>query len=206
MSPADLFHDKRFWIAVAAVALLTTPGVWWMLRSRHREEVRSALNGHPPFQNPALELSFPSVVPDSPENRELLQPGVRLGLWSLRTNRRRRSEMEVRLSDDARLLFSQVGTRIIATFKAGIREVIEVEEIRETFPTRQVRFRYVWRTVHPAAAVLGPEVPAQGQVYEGDALLFYRNERWNVLHWTTATLADALARFQILDPVPPEDP
>ena len=66
------------------------------------------------------------------------------------------------------------------------------------FPSRRARFQYEWETLHPAVGVLGEATPQAGAVYEGEALLSYEQDRWNVMHWSMAGLDQALARFRAL--------
>jgi hypothetical protein len=95
-----------------------------------------------------------------------------------------------------------VGDRVVAAFKVGTREVTGILELREIFPTRQVRYRYRWTQFQSASEVLGEQRPKLGEEYEGEALLHHEDDQWRVMHWTTPDYDRAVAQFQILEIAP----
>ncbi|MBI4465031.1 MAG: hypothetical protein HY647_10030 [Acidobacteria bacterium] len=204
MLDRSLFQKKPFWVAVAAGALVLALLLVWAIRSYQRAQVRNLLNEHPAFQNPPLAVSFPRLLPEDAPVSEVLEPGVSLGLWTLRRRAGEPPAWEVRLSERGLRWFSQVGNQIVATFRLGTRQVIRVTSLGGNYPSRSVRFQYVWKAAHPAVGVLGEAAPQIGQVYEGDALLFYEQDRWKVMHWSTPELDQAVARFRALG-LPPSD-
>jgi hypothetical protein len=196
-------HDKRFWLA-AGTAILVLAGLgWWGRHSYRRGQARDALNSFAPFQRPPLDIQFPEVLAASARNREILQAGVRNGIWTLHQHGSNPNAMEVLLTSQGQRWFSVVERQIVATFIAGNREATEVLAVNEIFPSRQIRFRYRWKEFHPAsAAVLGQELPAVGKEYAGDAVLFYENNRWRLMQWDTPEFDAAVARFKGLEPAP----
>jgi hypothetical protein len=195
----SLLRNPRVWVAIGAAVVVLAAVVWWGVRSHRRSEALDALNSFAPFVSPPLDIQFPEVVAATEKNMEVLQMGFRNGVWTLR--KRNPSAMEVLLTNQGQRWFSAVERRIIATFKAGNREATEVISLSETFPTRQIRFRYRWRQFHPgSAAVLGKDLPSLGNEYEGEAVMFYENNRWQLKHWNTPDFDDAMARFKSLEP------
>ncbi|MBI1955491.1 MAG: hypothetical protein HYS38_03770 [Acidobacteria bacterium] len=202
MLSRSVFQEKKFWVAVGACALAVILGGLWARRSLQRAQVRNLLNEQAGFRSPALEITFPRRVIDNKASDELLQPGVRLGFWTLYRHQGSPDFWEVRLTERGRRLFSVVGNQILATFRIGTREVTKVAELQGSSGSRQVRFRYVWKELHPDLAVLGAAAPAPEREYEGEALLLYENDRWRVLHWSTPELDEAVARFRTLPAAP----
>lgn len=198
MPGRSLFRRKQVWAAAAAMVLALTLAVVWTVRGFQRAELRDLLNTHPPFQTPPLEIVFPRLVVETDASREVLDPGVRMGLWRLWRRGGQPAVLEVRLTDRGYRLFSVVGNQIIATFKAGTRQVTTVQELGGVFPSRRARFRYVWKNLHPDIELLGPAAPQVGKEYDGEALLSYEKDRWNVLHWSTPGFDEAVARFRRL--------
>jgi hypothetical protein len=198
-----LARDKRFWaVAGAAVVVAFLLGLW-AVRAYHQSQSRELLNEFAAFEHPPLEIMFPRVVVSSDTSKRILEPGVRAGAWMLRERAGTSSSgpraLEVLLSDQGQKWFSVVGNVVIATFEAGTREVTRVSEIKETFPSRQVRFEYRWRELHPATAVLGVELPATGREYQGEAVFFYENNGWRLMHWSTPEFDQAVAQFKGLE-------
>ncbi len=204
MLPSLLFQQKRFWAALAAGVLVLVSGGWWAARSYRRAEVRAVLNAHAPFRTPPLELMLPRVLVEDSASRALLEPGVRQGLWVLQPPSVQRSAFEIRLTGQGQRLFSVVGDQIIATFTIGSREVTYLDDLEENFPSRRARFRYVWKALHSRIGLLGAP-PEIGREYAGEAWLFYENNRWKVLRWTTPELDEVVARFRGL-PSPADRP
>ena len=202
MLPVAQLQQKKFWIRVGVCALVVIVGGLWARRSIQRSQARNLLNEQAGFRSPALEVSFPRLVTANPASEELLQPGDRLGLWTLHRRQGPPDSLEVRLTDRGRRLFSVVGNQILATFQIGTREVTRVVELQGSSGSRRVRFRYAWKDLHPNIEVLGTTAPELGTEYEGEALLLYENDRWHVLHWTTPQLDDAVGRFRTLKPAP----
>ena len=202
MLSRSVFQEKKLWIAVGACALAVILGGLWARRSLQRAQVRDLLNEQAGFRSPALEITFPRRVVYNTASEELLQPGVRLGLWTLHRPQGSPDSGEVRLTDRGRRLFSVVGNQILATFRIGTREVTKVVELEGNSGSRQVRFHYVWKDLHPDLEVLGAAAPAPEREYEGEALLLYENDRWRVRHWSTPELDDAVARFRTLPAAP----
>ena len=177
--------------------LVATSLVFWTRRSLRRAEMLRVVNEQVGFRNPPLQAMFPRVVPDTPANRTLLEPGARLRLWSLHPRSENPALLEVRLTSAGLRLFTGAGSQFMAIVGAGSREATQVLDIRGDDRNRQVRFRYRWTQLHPAAGIFGDAAPEIGREYEGEALLAYENERWRVLHWTTP-LEEAIARFRTL--------
>lgn len=203
VAPALLGY-KKLWVAAVSgllvLALLSVGAV----RSWQRTQVRNLLNGQPAFRNPPLEVSFPRLLKDNEQVQEVLEPGVSLGLWSLRRRRDKSAVWEVQLSERGLRWFSQVGNQIVATFQLGTRQASRVTELGGNYPSRNARFQYVWRALHPAIGVLGEAAPQMEQVYEGEALLSYEQDRWKVMHWSTPELDQVVARFRALESAPSE--
>ena len=196
--------NQRFWLGIAAGALVVAGAAWWAVGSYRRGQARDGLNAFGAFQRPPLELLFPRLVMDTEASRKILEPGVEAGIWTLHqrggNSRSASHSLEVRLTDQGQRWFSVVGNQVVATFAAGTREVTRVVELNEIFPSRQVRFLYRWRGFHPGSAVLGAELPEVGKQYEGQALFLYETDGWRVMHWTAPEFDHALARFKELEP------
>lgn len=182
--------------------LLHVLGILVAWRSVQRGQARDLLNEQTGFRSPALEVTFPRLVIANLESEELLEPGVHLGLWTLRPRQDQSDLLEVQLTDRGRRSFSLVGNQIIATFPIGTRAVSQVVELRGSSGSRQVRFRYAWKSLHPDAEVLGSAAPEPDREYEGEALFLYENNRWKVLHWATPDLDNTVARFRTLMSAP----
>jgi hypothetical protein len=193
-------RDKRVWIAGLSTAALLAVLIIWAVRSHRRAEARDALNQYAPFSNPALELAFPQVALDTPEARDLLEGGVRRRMWTLHSLNGPSPSIEVRLTREGYRWFSLVRSRVVAAFKVGNREVTRILTLKEIFPTRQVRYRYRWTRFQSAGDVLGEERPQVGKEYEGEALLHFENDKWNVMHWTTPDYDRVVDRFGLLEP------
>ena len=196
----DPAYRRRFLIATGSGLLAVVLLFFWVGRSRRYAEMQGVLNAQEAFHNPALGIMFPQIVGDTPAHRGMLEPGTRLRYWIIRPmsrdpERPSPERMEVRVTDSGRRLFTPVGDQILATFKAGVREVTRILSIEGGDQTRQVRFRFRWTELHPGVAVLGDAMPESGREYEGEALFSYENEQWRVLHWTTP-LEDAIAQFR----------
>ena len=171
MLSRSVFQEKNLWITVGACALIVILGGLWSRRILQRAQVRNLLNEQSSFRSPALEITFPRRMVYNTASEELLQPGVRLGLWTFHRHQGPPDSGEVRLTDRGRRLFSVVGNQILATFRIGTREVTKVVELKGSSGSRQVRFRYVWKELHPDTEVLGAGAPAPGGGYEGEGLL-----------------------------------
>jgi hypothetical protein len=193
-----LIYDKRFWAATGASLLLLAALIGWGVRSHQRSRMQQALNAFAPFHTPPLELAFPQIIADSAAARAILEPGVRKGLWTLRRLGGNPPTVAVMLSSQGERWFSVVGKQVVATFQAGSRQATAILDLEDTFPSRRVRFRYVWQTLHIGTNVLGPEMPLLGTEYEGDAIFFYENDQWRLLHWTTPQFDFAVKRFKTL--------
>ncbi|MBI4441755.1 MAG: hypothetical protein HY649_00110 [Acidobacteria bacterium] len=197
-----MLGNRKLWAACAAGALALALLSVWAVRSYQRVQVRNLLNDNPAFRNPPLEVSFPRLLPqllmDSGAVSEILEPGVAMGLWSLRRRGSQPPSWEIQLSERGRQWFSPVGNQIIAVFRLGTRRVLRVTELSGSFPSRSARFQYVWETLHPAVGVLGEAAPQAGAVYEGESLLSYEQDRWKLKHWSMIGLDQALARFRAL--------
>jgi len=198
MLPGWLFHSKKLWVAVGAGVLALVLVSVWSLRTYRRAQVRDLLNAHAPFQSPPLEVSFPRFVLADSGSRDVLEPGLRMGLWSLEPRSGEPAVWEVRLTNRGHRWFSQVGNQIVATFKLGTRKVSRLLNLGGTFPRLRAQFRYAWTSLHPSAEVLGASAPELARNYEGEAWLFYEQDRWKVLYWSTPELEQALARFRSL--------
>jgi hypothetical protein len=190
--------NRSFWITVLVVAILVTALGFWSVRAYRRSQSRSLLNSFAPFQNPPLGLVFPRVLAATDSSRQVLAAGVREGVWGVSERAGRSPSLEVWLTVQGQKWFSIVGSELVATFKAGRRQVTEVESIEQTFPSRLVRFRYIWQEFHPGTAVLGSGMPEPNREYAGEALLLYEGEEWRVMHWTTPDYDEAIARFKNL--------
>ena len=193
-----LIYDKRFWAATGASVLLLAALIGWGARAYQRSRMRQALNTFAPFHTPPLEMVFPQTMADNAASRALLESGVRKGLWTLRRLGGNAPVVEILLSRQGQRLFSVVGKQVVATFQAGTRQATAILDLEDTFPSRRVRFRYAWKTLHPGTSVLGAEVPIIGTDYEGDALFFYEDDQWRLLHWTTPQFDSAVRRFKTL--------
>ena len=202
MLSRSVFQEKKLWITVGTCTLAVILGGLWARRSLQRAQGRNLLNEQAGFRSPALEITFPRRVIDNNTSNELLQPGVRLSLWTLHQHQGSMEYWEVRLTDRGRRLFSVVGNQVLATFRIGTRAVTRIVELEENSGSRQVRFRYVWKELHPNLEVLGAAAPAPEREYDGEALLLYENDRWRVRHWSTPELDDAVARFRTLSSAP----
>ena len=152
-------RDRRTWMAIGAGAVVITALAVWAVGSYRRAQARETLNTFAPFQSPPLEIQFPRVVLDSVESRRTLAAGVQNGVWTLHERGSKPPTVEVRLTDQGQRWFSVVGTHVVATFKGGTREASEVFELTDTFPSRDIRYRYVWTALHPATIVLGSILP-----------------------------------------------
>jgi hypothetical protein len=86
----------------------------------------------------------------------------------------------------------------VATFKAGARRVTRVVGLGNIFPTRTVRFRFIWTELHPGTVALGTGLPVIGEEYEGEALFFYERDEWRILHWSTPEFEQAVSQFKTL--------
>ncbi len=175
--------------------LLLAALVGWGVRTYQRSRMQQALNTFAPFHTPPLELAFPQIVADNAAARAILEPGAKEGLWTLRSSG---GNVEVLLSSKGQRWFSVVGGQVVATFKAGTRQATAILGLEDTFPSRRVRFRYAWKALHPGTSALGAEVPLVGTEYEGDALFFYENDQWRLLHWATPQFDSAVGRFRTL--------
>lgn len=193
-----LFRQRKFWAACGIAVLLVITAYVWTVRSLRRAEVRERLNAQIAFRNPALEVMFPRQVIDTPAGRELLAPGDRLGLWALQPRSGNPAVLEVLVTNAGWRLFSVVGNQILATFRAGHREVTRVLDLKGDSRRLQVRFQYRWLELHPRIGVLGDAAPEIGREYEGEAFLEYEKERWKVVYWDTP-LEQAIARFRALE-------
>lgn len=202
MQLPSVTRKKKFWVAAGTCALLLILGVLWARRSIQRAEVRDLLNRQTGFRNPALEVAFPRRVVNNSTSEALLQPGVHLGLWSLHRSAGSADFVEVRLTERGRRVFSVVGNQVLATVRAGTREVIGLLELRGNSGSRQAHFRYVWKQLHPDLAVLGDSAPVAGREYEGEALFLLENGRWKVVHWATPEWDQAVGRFRTLASAP----
>jgi len=191
----DPAYRRRFLIAAGSGLLVLVLLVFWVGRVRRYAEMQRVLNAERAFHDPALGIMFPQILRDTPAHRELLEPGASLRYWIIRPMGSDPEKMEVRVTDTGRRLFTPVGNQVLATFKAGVREVTRILSIDGGDQTREVRFRYRWTELHPGVAVLGDSTPESGQEYEGEALFFYENEQWRALRWTTP-LEDSIARFR----------
>ncbi len=200
MSTPAWLRDPRAWAAGGISLLLLASLLFWAIRAHQRTEARDTLNAYEPFSNPPLELLFPASVADQPGASDLLEPGSRERIWAVRQRGGRVPSLEVRLTSDGRRWFSTVGNRIIATFKAGERSVTRILSLGGTFPSRQIGFEYSWSSLHPAMKIFGEDAPAPGETYEGEALLYYENDAWRVLHWSTPDFDHAVERFRSLAP------
>ena len=198
----SLIRDKRVWTAILTSVVLLAGLLVWAVRSYHRAQARDGLNEFAPFENPALALSFPSVVLANESARKLLEGGVRQRIWTLHPRGGTPPSLEVRLTNEGQRWFSVVGNQIVATFKTGTREATRVLELEEIFPTRQVRYHYQWKQLQFASGVLGEELPEIGKEYEGEALFHYENGQWRVMHWTTPLYDQAVNQFKALQPAP----
>lgn len=194
----DLLRNRPLWLAAVATLLLTSAGAWWGVRSYQRSQVRELLNQFAPFRNPALEVQFPASVAASGAHRALLEQGQRAGFWIVRETNNGQS-LETRITREGQRYFSTVGQRIVAGFSAGRRTVTEIDSLDGEFPSRRVRFRYVWTELHPALVILGGAAPETGKEYAGEALLFYENDDWKFLHWMAPEFEAAQNRFNALD-------
>ena len=190
-----LLRLRKFWAACGIGVLLVITAYVWTVRSLRRAEVRKELNAQIAFRDPALEMMFPRQVSDTPANRELLAPGDRLGLWALRARSGNPAVLEVLVTNAGWRLFSVVGNQILATFRAGHREVTRVLDLKGDSRRLQVRFQYRWLELHPRIGVLGEAAPEVGREYEGEAFLEYENDRWKVVYWDTP-LEQAIAHFR----------
>ena len=193
----NLARSRNFWIGLGIVAVLIAAVTFWSVRSYRRDQARDVLNHFSPFQSPPLELVFPRVVAASDTSRQVLAAGVREGVWGV-SERGGGRALEVWLTTDGQKWFSVVGNQMVATFRAGSREVTDVTELEQTFPSRRIRFRYVWHDFHPGAAVLGAAMPEAGKQYEGEALFLYEGDQWRVMHWSTPEYDEALDQFKTL--------
>ena len=209
MNVGVLLRNRKLWAASAAGTLALILFSFWAVRSYQRAQVRNLLNENPAFRNPPLEVSFPRLLPqllmDNRQVAEVLEPGVSLGLWTLRRHNSQPPAWEVQLSERGRRWFSPVGNQIVAVFRLGTRRIVRVTELGGTHPSRSARFQYEWVTLHPAAGVLGEATPEIGTLYDGEALLSYEEDRWKVMHWSMADLDHTLARFRALQSPPRGD-
>src|SRR3990170_5696019 len=114
----SLFRDKRVWAALLSAVVLLAGLVLWAVRSYHRAQARDGLNEFAPFANPALDLTFPSIVLENDASREILEAGVRQRYWTLHPRGGATASLEVRLTNQGLRWFSVVGNQVIATFKA----------------------------------------------------------------------------------------
>ena len=192
-------RDRRIWVAVGTGAILVAALAVWAVHSYRRAQARDTLNTFAAFQSPALEIQFPRIVLDNVESRETLAAGLQNGVWTLHERGSKPPSVELRLTDQGQRWFSVVGNQIVATFKAGRRQATEVVELMDTFPSRQIRFRYVWTELHPASVVLGENLPTVGHQYDGEAVLFYQNSHWRLMQWNTPEFDQAVAHFQGLE-------
>lgn len=175
------------------LALLVTGG-WWLWRAHQWAEVRDILNRSAPIISPPMELQFSARRRDTPGNRELLQPGLAAGFWVIRASSRA-GELEVLLTREGQRYFSVVGNSIVAGFHAGTRLVTDIDSIEKFDTTRKAVFRYTWTSLHPAAAVLGSDVPATGRLYTGEAMLVRSDDRWRLAHWSMPDFEQLLRKF-----------
>jgi hypothetical protein len=199
----DAMRDKRFWAAVLILVAVLTGAIFWGVRAHQRSQARDELNAFTPFQEPAPDLSFPSVVIDTAEARRILEPGVRAGIWSLRERGGAPPALVVTLTNKGQYWFSGVGRQIVATFKVGTREATRVLQLKGVYPNREIRFEYVWKQFHTASAIFGSKLPELGTRYEGDAMMLYENDAWRVLQWTTPVIDEAVGQFRSLQAAPP---
>jgi hypothetical protein len=195
---SDLLRDKRLWAAVGAAVLLITLLTFWAIRSHQRAEMRDALNAFAPFHSPPIELQFPRFVLEDDTSRRELFVGAREGIWKLHPVGGQRPAWEVRLTDQGMRWFSIVGNRVVGTFTAGTRQVTRVIALDDTFPSRHVRFRFVWTRLHPGVVALGSLKPVMGTEYQGEATLYHEGEEWRILHWTAYEFDRAVAQFNAL--------
>ena len=192
-----LLRQRMYWIAAGIVLLLAVAAPIWTVRSLRRAEMQKQMNAQVGFRDPGLEVMFPLRVSDTPANRSLLAPGVRQGFWRLQPRSDPSGLLDVRVTNAGLRLFSVVGGQILATFRAGNREVTRVVALQGDSRHRQARFHYRWRAIHPGVAVLGDGAPELGREYEGEARLELQNDRWRVNHWTTP-FDESVARFRDL--------
>ncbi|MBI3894323.1 MAG: hypothetical protein HY313_00180 [Acidobacteria bacterium] len=202
MRSGSQFQPKKFWITVGLGASALLAGGFWSLRSIERSQIRNLLNEQIGFRSPALEVTFSRRVIANSASQELLQPGVRQGLWTLHHRQGPQDSLEVQLTERGHRFFSVVGRQILATFQVGTREVTRVIDLQRSSGSRKVRFRYEWKSLHQNIAVLGVMAPELHKEYEGEALLLQENDQWKVLHWTTPQLDDVVARFRALKSAP----
>jgi hypothetical protein len=194
----SLMRNPKVWAAVATVTIVITALTWWSIRSYRRSQVRDVLNQHAPFHNPPLGLSLPRIVAAGDGARQVLTAGVRGGVWGATDRTSPSQSLELWLTPQGQKWFSLVNNQVVATFKAGRREVTEVIELEQDFPGRRIRFRYAWQDLHPGVAVLGSAMPEIGREYEGEALFLYEGESWRVMHWTTPDYDAAVSQFKTL--------
>jgi hypothetical protein len=194
-----LLRDRRFWAAVGAVALLIVLLTFWAVRSYQRAQARDALNAFAPFQSPPMELQFPRFVVENDASRQVLAAGAREGIWTLHALGGKPPVWDVRLTNQGQRWFSVVGKQVVATFKAGARRVTRVVALENmSSATRSVRFRFVWTGLHPGSVALGTGTPMIGEEYEGEALFFYEQDKWRILHWSAPEFEQAVSQFNTL--------
>lgn len=198
MWDSALLRDKRVWAALGAGALLIVLSGFWAVRSYQRAQARDALNAFAPFHSPPLEMLFPRFVIENQASRQALAAGGREGVWRLHPLGGSPPVWEVRLTDQGLRWFSVVGKQVVATFTVGRREVTRVVALKNTFPSRRVRFRFVWTELHRASVVLGAGKPEIGREFEGEALLYYGGEGWRILHWTAPEFDREVSQFNSL--------
>jgi hypothetical protein len=197
-----VLQDKRVWAAALSAVVLIAGLVLWGMRSHNRSVALEGLNGFPPFENPAFDLSFPRTVVDNASARSVLEPGERRRIWTLHPIGGTPAALEVRLTNQGQRWFSLVNNQVIATFKAGSRQAIRILVLDDVFPRRHVRFRYRWTHLHDASAILGPMAPEIGVDYEGEALFLFEKDAWRLMHWTTPVYDQALDYFRGLEATP----
>src|SRR3990172_3533900 len=103
MNVGVLLRNRKLWAASAAGSFALFFFSFFAARSYQRAQVRNLLNENPAFRKPPLEVSFPRLLPqllmDNRQVAEVLEPGVSLGLWTLRRHNSQPPAWEVQLID-----------------------------------------------------------------------------------------------------------
>ncbi|OFV99713.1 MAG: hypothetical protein A3F68_02280 [Acidobacteria bacterium RIFCSPLOWO2_12_FULL_54_10] len=198
MPATSLFRLKTFWWMAGAGCLLAVAAGWWMWLSVGKSKARDALNAQSGFREPVLEINFPRRVEDTAENDRLLEAGVKSGIWRTQRGSGANHFIEVRLTNQGRMFFSEIGNDIVSTARVGKRMVKEVTTMKRRGTSREIEFVYNWEELGEAVAVLGDDGPEMQKDNKGEAILLYENNQWRAIHWGTTELDESVARFRKL--------
>ena len=171
---------------VAAVLFIVFLVVQGYLLIRDRD-IRTAIDNHAEFAQPALPLEFSRKKDFDPLS--FLGRGQQAGLWDW-------TPEGLELTADGKSFFEQDGDQFISHASAGQRRVTRLSSVDNSDGRREISFFYEWTEITPPAAALLFPSPETGKEFLGRAVLEQDQGQWKVASFETLDFDEPLSRLQ----------